>query len=84
MAFNSFLNVAPMFFPLFCVTCATKNFYYGQDFCFYHNAKCKAADNSQRNSTPLAETQVNPRFYLFIYALFQKFTTKGNYNTSQK
>ena len=89
VAFNSFLNVAPMFFPLFCATCATKNFYYGQDFCFYHNTKRKAADNSQRNSTPLAETPVNPRFfYLFKHyfkSLLQKEITihhKNNIKTT--
>ena len=39
-------NVAPVFYPLLCALLAIKPYNYGQDFCFYHKTKRKAADKT--------------------------------------
>ena len=40
------VNVALMFYLLFCVSFAIKPHHYGQDFCFCHKTKHKAADKT--------------------------------------
>ena len=46
MALSSSGNIPPMFYTLFCDSCAIKTYDYGQDFHFYRKTRRKAADKT--------------------------------------